>query len=155
MLTEVGDQRFGLRAQRGVHHFDAGRAQPLRAAAVAFDGVRTADDHTLQASGDDRLTAGPSATVMVARLERDVEGGPLRAHPELAQRGNLGVVLPCLGVMAARQDLAITHDDRAHVRVWTRTPALSDFQGKPHHRNVERFAHEGSFNKFESAFMNS
>ena len=99
---------------------DACRAQTSGTAARDRVGIERAGDDARDAGSEDRLRARPGPAVMVARLERDVQGCAANVGTAGA-RGKQGfdfrVRLAAAMVIALAQRSAITDDDRTDRRI--------------------------------------
>src|SRR5699024_6571220 len=94
-------ERARLVAQEAGLDLDAGGAQPIRPAALAYARVRECEDHARDTGVDERLRAGAGAAGVIAGFEGDDRGRALGAV-EVAERVDLGVggagaVVPALG----------------------------------------------------------
>mmetsp|Transcript_18951 Transcript_18951/g.57564 ORF Transcript_18951/g.57564 Transcript_18951/m.57564 type:complete len:207 (+) Transcript_18951:866-1486(+) len=113
-------------------HLNAGVAHHVQpAAADTVVGVHHAHDDARHPGLDECLAAGRRAPVVAAGLQRHVGGVPrqlsvvaaARGGFRLAQRVDLGVRVPRLGMVAAAHDGAAgVRDDAAHRRVRPRVP---------------------------------
>ena len=118
---------------------DACLAQDLDALAIdAWVWIDRTDHGSRDACVEDRARAGRRAAMNAARLERDIDRAITRIDRiwEVGDRVDLGVRTACLGVVAARDDLARgrVHDHRTHawVRVCAPESSPSFLEGCPH-----------------------
>jgi hypothetical protein len=115
------------------HHLDVRGAELLHA--EAFDvrvRIATADDDLRDLRREDRFRAGRRAAVVVAGLERDVECAALRFVARRLERRDLGVVAAGGLMMTRGDELAVLHDDGAHVRIRRRPTVARVDEGDVH-----------------------
>ena len=94
--------------------------------AVAVDErirVVAAVEDAFHTRGEDRFRARRRASDVVARLERNVQVGAARSRAGLAQRDHFRVRSAGLLVVPARDDTAISDDERADRRIRMRPPS--------------------------------
>src|SRR6185503_6644652 len=128
-----------LGASRADRHLDAARAQGLGASARHVGiGIHRARHYPRHSGVPDGPCAGRRPAVVVARLERDVEGGAARALARRRQRHDLGMGAARLGVKALAHDLAVADHHRAHHRIRRGQPAapLRERERALHERQV-------------------
>ena len=95
----------------------AGSAQARPAAPRQRVRIAERRDHARDAGGGHRRGAGGRAAVVIARLQRAVEGGAACGGAGGRQRLDLGVRPAGTQVRALAHDPAVAHDDGAHHRI--------------------------------------
>ena len=139
-------EAMGLVLQHAGLDDDPGRAE-LREAAAVHDrvGVAGADHRARDAGCDHRIGARRGGPVVIARLERAVQGSPACAIARLAKRHDLGMrVATGSFVPALAGDRAVgIEEDRTDHRVRRdAAPAVGgELEGPPHLRLVPLHPH--------------
>ena len=108
VLRESLVKLLRLRLAETFVHLDASFAQPGKAAA-AHGRIRITHGgkDALDSRGDDGVGAGAGATHMRAGLEIEVKGRAARSFAGLLNGENLSVLLACVSMRSAADDLAI------------------------------------------------
>src|SRR5580658_7069415 len=94
--------------------------------------ISAPNDDSAYAAGEHEVDAWGRASVVVARLQGNVEGPTARAVSGGTQGHDLRVGTAGRFVPPGGDELAVVHDGGAHVWIWRRTTSPCELDGHDH-----------------------